>query len=111
MDERSDSAPSESFRATVHGTVFGSRSTCLDTVDAGDRLILIPDPPGQDDPAVWVHLPEGDPVGHLPPEVNAWLVPWMLRGGTASATALRVRGDETPSWKRLLVEVSVRPAA
>jgi hypothetical protein len=111
MDERSGSAPTESFRATVHGTVFGARSTRLDTLDPGDRLVLIPDPPGQDDPAVWVHLPEGDPLGHLPPEINAWLVPWMLRGGAASATALRVSGDETPSWKRLLIEVSVRPAA
>jgi len=111
MDERPENTPSESFRATVHGTVFGARRASLGGVDAGDQLVLIPDPPGQDDPAVWVHLPEGDPLGHLPPEINAWLVPWMLRGGAASATALRVRGDETPSWKRLLVEVSVRPAA
>jgi len=47
----------------------------------------------------------GDPVGHLPPEINAWLAPWMLRGGAASATAVRVGGSEVPSWKRLLIEV------
>jgi hypothetical protein len=108
MDERSGSAPTESFRATVHGTVFGARSTRLDTLDPGDRLVLIPDPPGQDDPAVWVHLPEGDPLGHLPPEINAWLAPWLLHGGAAVATTVRVRGTDTPSWKRLLIEVRCR---
>lgn len=94
------------FRTTVHGTVFGMRSAHLIEVEAGDQLVLIPDPPGQDDPAVWVHLRSGDPVGHLPPEINAWLVPWMLRGGGVSATAVRVGGCEVPSWKRLLIEVS-----
>ena len=95
----------ETFRTTVHGTVFGHRAAHLDELCAGDRLLLIPDPPGEDDPAVWVHLPEGDPVGHLPPEINAWLAPFMMRGGAASATALRVGGTDVPSWKRLLIEV------
>jgi hypothetical protein len=94
------------FRTTVHGTVFGHRARHVDELAAGDRLLLIPDPPGEDDPAVWVHLPEGDPVGHLPPEINAWLVPWMMRGGAAYARTLRVGGNEVPSWKRLLIEVS-----
>lgn len=93
------------FRTTVHGTVFGHRATHLDELAAGDRLLLIPDPPGEDDPAVWVHLPEGDPVGHLPPEINAWLAPYLMRGGLASATTLRVGGTDVPSWKRLLIEV------
>jgi hypothetical protein len=93
------------FRATVHGTVFGRRSGHLDDLEPGDELLLIPDPPGEEDPEVWVHLPEGDPVGHLPPEINAWLVPWMLRGGAASAVTIRVRGSEVPSWKRLLIQV------
>jgi hypothetical protein len=96
------------FRATVHGTVFGERANHLEEVTAGDPLVLIPDPPGEDDPAVWVHLQAGDPVGHLPPEINQWLVPWMMEGGSASATALRVRGTETPSWKRLVIEVRCR---
>lgn len=93
------------FQATVHGTVFGERAAYLNTIEAGDALLLIPDPPTEDEPAVWVHLLEGDPVGHLPPEINAWLAPWLLRGGAASASALRVGGSETPSWKRLVVEV------
>lgn len=96
------------FRTTVHGTVFGERSTHLDALEPGDRLLLIPDPPGEEDPAVWVHLLEGDPVGHLPPEINAWLAPWLLRGGAASAVAVRVKGADVPSWKRLLVEVRCR---
>lgn len=96
------------FRATVHGTVFGERANHLEEVAAGDPLVLIPDPPGEDDPAVWVHLQAGDPVGHLPPEINQWLAPWMMEGGSASATALRVRGTETPSWKRLVIEVRCR---
>jgi hypothetical protein len=44
-------------------------------------------------------------LGHLPPEIEAWLTPWMLRGGRATARALRVRGDDVPSWRRLLIEV------
>jgi len=94
------------FRTTVHGTVFGERASHLRELGAGDRLLLIPDPPGDDDPAVWVHLPGGDPVGHLPPEINAWLAPWMLTGGRASATAVRVGSHDVPSWKRLLIEVN-----
>lgn len=103
----------EVFRATVHGTVFGRRAGHLDDLGPGDELLLIPDPPGQDDPAVWVHLREGDPVGHLPPEINAWLVPWMLRGGGASAVTVRVGGSDVPSWKRLLIQVRCgsQPAA
>lgn len=94
------------FRATVHGTIFGERSAHLDAVHAGDELLLIPDPPLDDDPGVWIHLPSGDPVGHLPPEIEAWLAPWMLRGGRATARALRVSGPDVPSWRRLLIEVT-----
>ena len=93
------------FRATVHGTVFGDRSAHVSEVSQGDTLLLIPDPPMEEDPAVWVHLAAGDPLGHLPPEINSWLAPWLLRGGAATATAVRVRGSEAPSWKRLLIEV------
>ncbi|HEX2203383.1 MAG TPA: hypothetical protein VHG91_08795 [Longimicrobium sp.] len=93
------------FRTTVHGTVFGSRAAHLAEVEQGDRLLLIPDPPFEEDPAVWVHLAGGDPLGHLPPEINQWLAPWLLRGGAATARALRVHGAEVPSWKRLLIEV------
>lgn len=93
------------FRTTVHGTVFGTRAQHLADLHAGDRLVLIPDPLGDEDPAVWVHLPEGDPLGHLPPEINHWLAPLMLGGGSAAARAVRVGGGDTPSWKRLLIEI------
>lgn len=93
------------FRSTVHGTVFAGRDRHLEGMHAGDRVVLIPDPPGQTDPEVWVHLESGDPVGHLPREISSWLWPWLRRGGTASAVALRVHGADTPSWRRLLVEV------
>jgi hypothetical protein len=97
------------FRTTVHGTVFARRTQTLRDAVAGDELLLIPDPPDADEPAVWVHVRGGDPLGHLPPEINAWLAPWMLRGGAASATVLRIGGSEVPSWKRLLIEVRCRP--
>lgn len=102
------SRPAPRFRATVHGTVFAGRERLLDRVEAGDSLYLIPDPPLEESPGVWVHLESGDPVGHLPPEIERWLAPWMHRGGRARARALRVSGSEVPSWRRLLVEVSCR---
>src|SRR3990172_8713496 len=45
------------FRSTVHGSVFAGRDRHLDEVQEGDAVALIADPPGQDDPEVWVHLP------------------------------------------------------
>ena len=95
-----------SFRATVHGTVFGQRSRHLDRIQAGDELIIVPGPPTDDPPGVWVHLPGGDLLGHLPPEIERWLAPWMLKGGRATARALKVESDDTPSWRRLLIEVT-----
>jgi hypothetical protein len=93
------------FTTTVHGTVFGERAAHVAEVAPGDALILIPDPPMEDDPEVWVHAAGGEPLGHLPPEINQWLAPWLLRGGHATATAVRVRGDDVPSWKRLVIEI------
>jgi hypothetical protein len=94
------------FRATVHGTVFGERESALDRIRQGDVLTLIPDPPMQENPEVWVHLPSGEPVGRLPSEIGAWLAPWILEGGAAQARALRISGPDTPSWRRLLLEVN-----
>jgi len=94
------------FRATVHGTVFGERASHLGEVHSGDELLLIPGPPLEEHPGVWVHLPEGDLIGHLPPEIESWLTPWMLRGGRATARAVRVGGSEEPSWRRLVIEVT-----
>lgn len=69
-------------------------------------MVLVPGPPVDDEPGVWVHLPGGDLVGHLPPEIECWLARWLLAGGTARARAVKVRGEEEPSWRRLLVEVT-----
>lgn len=95
----------ERFFATVHGTVFGERSRCVEDLVAGDELLLLPDPPVTEDPGVWVHGLEGDLIGHLPPEIEAWLAPWLLRGGRVQARAVRVSGDDVPSWRRILIEV------
>jgi hypothetical protein len=99
------------FRTTVHGTVFCDRARALEQIRAGDELLLIPGPPLDDDPGVWVHLPGGELIGHLPPEIEQWLTPWILKGGRATARALRVRGSETPSFRRLLVEVRLAAPA
>lgn len=96
------------FRSTVHGTVFAGRERHLEDVRDGDEVRLVADPPGQDDPEVWVHLRTGEPIGHLPPEIGQWLWPWMSGGGRTEATAVRVHGSNTPSWRRVLVEVVCR---
>ena len=96
------------FRATVHGTVFAGRERHLRDVHDGDALRLLADPPGQEEPEVWVHLTSGDPIGHLPPEISGWLCPWLQGGGVAHARALRVRGEEVPSWRRVVLEVACR---
>jgi hypothetical protein len=90
----------------VHGTVFADRGRYVDALHDGDELRLIADPPVQDEPEVWVHLASGEPIGHLPVEIGAWLWPWLVHGGIARARLLRVRGSEVPSWRRLLLEVS-----
>lgn len=89
----------------MHGTVFAGRDRLLGEVHDGDALRLVADPPDQDDPEVWVHLSSGDPIGHLPPEICHWLGPWMQRGGRAEARAVRVRGGDAPSWRRIVLEV------
>jgi hypothetical protein len=99
------------FRATVHGTVFCERAAHLDRLKPGDEVLLIPGPPVDDDPGIWVHMPGGDVIGHLPPEIENWLAPWMLRGGSARARAVRVSGSDTPSWRRVLLEVELRTSA
>lgn len=93
------------FRSTVHGTCFAGRDRYVEAMSDGDEVKLIPDPPVQDEPEVWVHLPSGEPVGHLPPEISDWLGPWMRGGGWARAHASRVHGSDVPSWRRLVLEV------
>jgi hypothetical protein len=96
------------FRSTVHGTVFAGRDRFVDQLAEGDTVKLVPDPPVQNEPEVWVHLQSGEPIGHLPAEIARWLWPWLSGGGVAEARAVSVRGADVPSWRRLLLEVSCR---
>lgn len=96
------------FETPVYGTVFGRRTDVLHRLRAGDQLILVPDPPGTDEPSVWVHAPGGDVVGHLSPDINTWLVPWMLGGGRCGAVVAQVSGDDVASYKRLIITVRCR---
>ncbi|MGH7664090.1 MAG: hypothetical protein ACRENI_07335 [Gemmatimonadaceae bacterium] len=95
----------ERFRATVFGTVFARRASVVHRLHPGDRLILVPDPPGVDEPNVWVHAPGGDVVGHLSPQIGAWLVPWMLDGGRCGAHVEKVGSPDVASWRRLVITV------
>ena len=96
------------FRTAGLGTVFGDRTRVVHRLEKGDQLILVPDPPGTGVPAVWVHAPGGDVVGHLSLQIAAWLAPWMLDGGRCQAYVEKVSGDDVESWRRLLIEVRFR---
>jgi hypothetical protein len=101
-------APSEApeeFSTAVHGTVFAARSQVVDRLQEGESVVLIPDPPGAEVPAVWVHAHGGDVVGHVPQQVAAWLAPWMLGGGRCQASVESVAGAEVASWRRLVIRV------
>lgn len=99
--------PVDQFHSAVYGTVFGRRMDAVHRLRAGDALILVPDPPGTDNPAVWVHAAGGDVVGHLPFAVSSWLVPWMLDGGRCHAHVVRVEPDDVASWKRVIVHLTL----
>ena len=99
----------ERFTTAVQGTIFARRQEVVHRLKHGDYLILVPDPPGADEPAVWVHAPGGDVVGHLSPTIGAWLAPWMLAGGRCSARVEKVGSDEVASWRRLVIRVHCRP--
>jgi hypothetical protein len=95
----------EAFSTAVHGTVFGERTRVVHRLQPGDAVLLIPDPPGAEVPAVWVHAEGGDVVGHLPQQIAAWLAPWMLEGGRVQARVESVGTDDVASWRRLVVHV------
>lgn len=95
----------ESFQAPVYGTVFARRTEVVHRLQSGDRLILVPDPPGAEPPTVWVHARGGDVVGHLSPDLSAWLAPWMLSGWCYAAQVSVLRGDDVASWQRLVITV------
>jgi hypothetical protein len=93
------------FETPVYGTVFARRAAAVARLREGDRLTLVPDPPGVDEPSVWVHAPGGDVVGHLSPDVNAWMAPRMLDGARYGARVSSIGEPETESWRRLVIEV------
>jgi hypothetical protein len=96
------------FETPVYGTVFGKRSDALHRLRLGDQVILVPDPLGTDEPNVWVHAPGGDVVGHLAPDINLWLVPYMLDGARCSGVVTQLAGDDVASYKRLIITVRCR---
>lgn len=95
------------FIAYVYGTVFAARAEAVRRLAVGAPLILVPDPPGVEEPAVWVHAAGGgDLLGHLSPDLNAWLAPAM--NGATRCTAVVEHVDHDPtvaSWKRLAIRV------
>ncbi|NUO40317.1 MAG: hypothetical protein HOQ17_04800 [Gemmatimonadaceae bacterium] len=93
------------FETPVYGTVFAQRAAVVRRLKEGDQLILVPDPPGVDEPSVWVHAPGGDVVGHLSPDVNRWMAPRMLGGARYGASVRSVGEPDTASWKRLVITV------
>ena len=93
------------FETAVYGTVFAARAAVLQRLQPGDPLMLIPDPPGVESPSVWVHAAGGDVVGHLSPDVNAWMAPRMLAGARYLARVRAVGEPGTESWKRLVIDV------
>ena len=98
-------AGSTDFLTHVYGSVFAARARVLDRLLPGDRLILVPDPPGVEEATVWVHAVGGDVVGHLSPDVSRWLVPAMLGGTRCGAEVHAVEGPGVESWKRLQIRV------
>ena len=94
------------FRSTVHGLAFAGRTRHLRELRRGAELVVLSSPPGPPPAEVWIHLKDGDPLGHLPPEIAAWLCPWIHNGGHAKAKVLKVGDENVPTWKRLLIEVS-----
>ena len=93
------------FETPVYGTVFAERAAVVRRLKEGDQLILVPDPAGVDEPSVWVHAPGGDVVGHLSPDVNAWMAPRMLDGARYGARVCKVGEPDMASWKRLVIAV------
>lgn len=90
----------------MHGSVFAARTSVVERLRVGDRLLLVPDPPREDDPpAVWIHVAGGDVLGHVPVQIAAWLGPWMLAGGRCQASVVLVRGPEVESWNRIEIEL------
>jgi hypothetical protein len=99
----------DEFRTAVHGTIFANRTRVVHRLKVGDPLILVPDPPCAEVPAVWVHARGGDVIGHVPFQIAAWLAPWMLEGGRCQAHVEKIGSDAIESWRRLVIRIVVTP--
>ena len=97
------------FSTAVHGTIFAGRLDVVLRLEGGDELALIPDPPGDETPAVWVHAQGGDVVGHLPVQICVWLAPWMLAGRGVYAPASERRYGLV-LWQKMHVLLHAGPA-
>ncbi len=98
------------LRTNVHGTVFAARTSVIERLLPGEPLLLVPDPPQDDEPpAVWIHVAGGDVLGHVPVQIAAWLAPWMLAGGRCQAKVLAVKGPDAQSWNRIEIELHRSP--
>ena len=98
------------FITQVYGTVFADRARVVERLAVGERIILVPDPPAVEEPLVWVHAIGGDVVGHLSPQVSAWLAPALLGGTRCGAVVHAVAAAGTESWQRLQVRVHCLPS-
>ena len=105
MHPQSSLSPADEFDTPVYGTVFAGRAEVVQRLQPGDMLILVPDPPGIDDPNVWVHARGGDVIGHLRPDIGASLSKWMLQGGRCTAAVVEVGSGDVASWRRLVIKV------
>jgi hypothetical protein len=107
-----DASQEQRQRTNVHGTVFAARPSVIERLEVGAALLLIPDPPREDEsPSVWVHVAGGDVLGHLPVNVAAWVAPLMLGGGRCQARVVAVLGPEAASWNRIEIELTWRGPA
>ena len=93
------------FETPVYGTVFAARAAVVRRLAICDHILLVPDPPGIDEPSVWVHAPGGDVIGHLSPDVNRWMARRMLDGARYAARVHGLGDPDTVSWRRLIIAV------
>ena len=105
MQPQSSLPAANEFFTPVYGTVFAGRAEVVQRLTPGDVLILVPDPPGIEDPNVWVHARGGDVIGHLRPDIGGPLSRWMLQGGRCTASVVEVGGENVASWRRLVIRI------
>lgn len=97
------------FRCTVHGLCFENRYRLLESLHAGDPLVLKREPEntiGSD--AIQVQTERSETLlGYVPRQISRWLAPLMDSGYRTRASVLKVRSG-CPYYERLLIEVRIR---